>query len=334
MSLITENFSGGTNGSNLNQTVNTSHTLVNPNNAATLKFSNAYGNPFTGGLIARSTAGSGVAAEYRHDRTAATSGYQLFAFRVPASAPTGAALDFMQTRGTRQNCGMRLGTDGSLGVLNLGSLIGGAATLSNFITTYAGQDAVVQLGCHEGTTSANGRILARLWTTADLVTPVWSYDSGTTRDAGVIGTDTITSYRAKKITTTAVIGNFDSFAHYANDGATTWLANPSLFSGAPSGSLPTRQQVHKFDFASWLNKTSVAGVITDGPALTVNVNGFVVEVVDDSARTEPVDVEFTVTGAGGSTVVTDTIPAGGTGALQAIEKVIAVATTGAASDWE
>lgn len=335
MSLITERFTSGANGTNLQQAgVNVSHTIVNPNNASTLQFSNAEANPFTGGLIARSTAGA-VAAEYRHDRTAATSGFMLYAFKVPASAPTSSILDFMQIRGTRQNAGMRLGTDGSLSVLNLGSVIGGAATLANFITTYAGQKVILQLGVIEGTTAANGRIVARLWVLPNVGAAqfVWEYDSGTTRDAGVIGTDTITSYRANKITAAAIIGTLDSYAHDANDGATTWLANPTMFAGAPSGTL-SKTKVHKYDFTGWANKTGVSATITAGPALTINVNGFIVEVVDSDTREDPVTVQFTVTNSGTNTVVSDTIPVGGSSLTQVIEQVIATAATGSASDWE
>lgn len=335
MSLITERFNGGSNGTNLQQAgVNVSETIVNPNNAATLKFSNVEASPFTGGLVAVSTAGSGVQAEVRHDRTAATQGAQAFDFKVPSAAPTGASLDIMQSRGTVQNAGIRLHTDGSLRVLNLGSEIGGTATLTNFIATYAGMKVRIDLVVIEGTTSSNGRILARLRDVTNLGSTLWSYDSGTTRNAGVIGTDTVTSYRALKITAASVLSaNFVVYGHDANDGIATYVADPSLFAGAPSGSLPTRELVHRYDFSSWANKTSVAAVVTSGPALTINVVGFLVSVVDVTGRTATVDVQFTVTGAGGTTVVTDTIPVGGTSLTQVIEEVIATAATGTAGDW-
>lgn len=333
MSLISERFNGGSNGTNLQQAgVTVSHTIVNPNNGAALKHSNVEANPFTGGLVAVSTAGSGVQAEIRHNRTAATAGGQWIAFKVPASAPTGASLDILQTRGTVQNAGVRIHTDGSLRVLNLGSEIGAGATLAAFIATYAGQKVICRQTVIEGT-STTGRILTNLSLISDMSNTVWSYDSGTTRNAGVVGTDTIDSYRALKITAASVPGNLVVYGHDANDGATTYIADPTLFAGAPSGSLPTRELVHRYDFSSWANKTSVAGVVTSGPALTINVSGFVVSVVDVEGRDEEVDVEFTVTGAGGSTIVTDTIPVGGTSATQIIEEVIATAATGTAGDW-
>jgi hypothetical protein len=335
MSLISERYNGGTNGANLTQAAgNTSHTVISPNNAATLKFSNAKANPFTGGLIAVSTAGAGVTADMRHDRTAANQGSGWIAFRAPSAAPGATVHDILTIRGTRNNAGIRIHTGGTLRVLNLGNEIGGAAIYTNFLTDCAGQDIIVDLLDIEGTTAANGTIKARVRKLSDLTTNLYSYDSGATRDAGVIGTDTITSYRGGKITSTSTLPeDFWIYGIDANDGASVFAADPTFTSPPPAGTLPVRQLRHYYDFSAWTNRTSVTPSITSGPALAINTAGMVVNFTDVANRTSPVGVSFTVTGAGGNTVVTDTIPVGGTSATQLVEEVIAGTATNSPTDW-
>lgn len=333
MSLITQRFNGGTNGAAVTQSPGTTNfTLVNPNGNANFTHSNARVNPLTGGLVGRSISGSGAQSEFRHDRSAANAGGVMIAFRLPAAAPTGAGLDFIQIRGTRQNGGVRFDTDGSLKVLRLGTAIGGAATWSAFLSTLANEDIAVFATVIQGTTASNGRMIVKVCRLSDLANPVWTYDSGTTLDFGVNGTDTITSFRGGKITSAAVPGTVDWYGFDADDGAAAYLPNPSLASSAPSGTL-NRVVKHTYDFTPWVGETSVAAVVTSGYNLTIEVNGLVVSVVDTEARDSATTVQFTVTGPGGSTVVSDTIPVGGASATQVIERVVATAATGNAADW-
>lgn len=226
-----EFFFGGTSGTNVSQ-ANSGYTLLNPNNTAGFAYTNAVVNPLTSGTSARINAAAGTAAEARVAHPDANSMATQITFRVPP-APTAASCDILQLRGTVQNSGMRYHTNGSLRVLNLGTEVSGASY--NDFATLVGQDVVVDLLTEEGTTSTNGRIRARVRLLSNLSTAVWEYDSGATRNAGVIGTDVINSSRAWKISGGAAFASdWVVFGHRSLEGATAYLADPTSSVTAPT----------------------------------------------------------------------------------------------------
>lgn len=223
--MAIEFYFAGTDSTALTQG-NTGYSTVNPNGGAGFVYKSTKVNPLTGGTSGRITAAAGTAAEVRHAVTAATSAAQQFVLEVPP-VPTASVCDMAQIRGTRQNAGIRLHTDGSLRVLRMGSEVGGAGVYNDW-DELVGQAVVVDLLVVEGTTSSNGTIKARVRTLDDLSTTLWEY-SATNVDAGVIGTDIIDSLRGWKITAAASFsGDWWVYGHRAVDGATAYLSDPVL----------------------------------------------------------------------------------------------------------
>lgn len=228
---LSEQFFTGTDGTALTA-ANSGYTLVNPSGGAGFTFETSVTNPLSGGSVGKITAAAGTAAEGRFTHPDSTSLAQQLVMRVPPP-PTAASCDFEQSRGTRQNSGLRYHTDGSLRVLGIGTEIGGAATWADW-DLLVGEDVVVDRLTQEGTTASNGRIRARVRLLSDLATVLWEYDSGTTRDAGVIGTDVINSARAWKITAaSAFASDWILFAHRSQEGVSAYLSDPTPAASPP-----------------------------------------------------------------------------------------------------
>jgi hypothetical protein len=171
-------------------------------------------------LINRFTGTNGDTAEVRWNPANSNQGASRMVFWA-TGLPTTASNDDMTIRGTRQNAGMRFHTGGQRRTLNIGSEIGGTGSYSGITGEWVVQDLVVV----EGTTSANGTVKSRLRRLSDLSTVVASYSS-TTRDAGVVGTDVINSFRFGKTTSTAVLPEFRIAEVAADPAATDWLPDP------------------------------------------------------------------------------------------------------------
>jgi hypothetical protein len=189
--------------------------------ANALEYSTAVTNPFTGGTVAKVEAGAGIAGEARWNPANSNQGAARLVYWATA-LPTTASNDDMTIRGTRQNAGMRYHTGGQRRTLNIGSEIGGTANYSGITGEWVVQDLV----CVEGTTSSNGTIKSRIRRLSDLSTVVSSY-TATNRDAGVIGTDVINSFRFGKTTTASVMPAFYMAEVAADPAATDWLPDPT-----------------------------------------------------------------------------------------------------------
>lgn len=325
MTLFTQLFSG-TDETALTA-ANSGYALVNPSGGAGFTYETSEANPLTGGSVGVVSAPAGTAAEGRYTHTDSTSLAQQLVCRVPP-VPTAASCDFEQSRGTRQNAGLRYHLDGSLRVLNIGSEIGGAATWADW-DTLVGENVVVDRLTQEGTTASNGRIRARVRLLSDLATTLWEYDSGATRDAGVIGTDVINSARAWKITAaSAFASEWVLFGHRSQEGASAYLSDPTLAGTPPTVVLAGGDTLY-------IRRDARGSMLGTSPSLTYSVAhlsgpvGVPVEPVDGDfwfplAATSAV-YRITATGADGTDTEDVTVPAIPTGAPEGIVEEIRLA---------
>lgn len=190
--IVTPANSGGASGD--------AFSVANPPSPAGFTYSTDLTNPITGGTVGKVLVGAGVVAENRWTLADTTSAADQFVIRFTA-APTTASDDINQLRGTVQNTGFRLHTDGTVRPLNLGSeiTVPGSANWTIINNVWY----VVDRNIVEGT-STTGRIRYKVRTFADLSTTVFSYDTLAVKNAGVSGTDAIQSERIGKITSGAV----------------------------------------------------------------------------------------------------------------------------------
>lgn len=189
--VVTPANSGGSSGD--------AFSTANPGTPAGFTYSTDLTNPITGGTVGKVAVSAGTVAENRWTLGDTTSAADQLVIRFTA-APTTASDDINQLRGTVQNTGLRLHTDGTLRPLNLGSeiTVPGSAnwTIVNNVWYVIDRNIV------EGT-STTGRIRYKVRTFADLSTTVFSYDTLAVKNAGVVGTDVMNSWRVGKITSTS-----------------------------------------------------------------------------------------------------------------------------------
>lgn len=183
-------------------------------------YSSAVTNPFTGGTVAKVEAAAGTIGEVRWNPANSDQGASRMVFWA-TGLPTTASNDDMTIRGTRQNAGVRYHTGGQRRTLNIGSEIGGGGNYSGVTGEWVVQDLVNV----QGTTASNGTIKSRLRRLSDMSTIVGSYVA-TNRDAGVIGTDVINSFRYGKTTSAAVLPAFYIAEIAADPAAVDWLPDP------------------------------------------------------------------------------------------------------------
>lgn len=206
-------------------TANTGYALVNPSGDSRFTFQNPPAAEVYGGTVGRIVAVAGQVNEGRWTLADCTSAAgQLLAYFTGHA--TAAACDLATLRGTSQNLTVRYRTDSTITLLNM---TGGDVAGRRF-TPPLNAWLLIDYLVIEGTTSSNGRVAYKARRLDDLGgTPLIDYDSGTTVDAGVIGTAVINSSRAGKITSaTAAVPTFYIAAHDVEDGRTTYLPTPSL----------------------------------------------------------------------------------------------------------
>lgn len=221
MALQTQRFVG-TAGTVLTA-ANSGYALVNPNGDSRFTFQTPPAPSIYGGTVGRIEAGAGQVNEGRWasvDTTSAAAQYIVY-FTGHASA---AVCDIGTIRGTIQNSTIRYRSDNTITLLNAASNDDAERRFTPPLNTWLVIDQLVI----EGTTSSNGRNAYRVRRLDDLSgTPLIDFDSGTTVNAGVVGTDVINSYRVGKITSaTTVVPTFYIAAHDVLDGATAFLPDP------------------------------------------------------------------------------------------------------------
>lgn len=190
--VVTPAASGGASGDAFN--------LANPPTPTGFTYSNDLVNPITGGTVGKVSVGAGVVAENRWTLADTTSVADQWVVRFTAP-PTTSIDDVMQIRGTVQNMAARLSLTDLHQILNLGTAVSTPGS-PNWTIVY-NVWYVIDRNIVEGT-ATTGQIRYRVRTFADLSTTVFTYDTGATKNAGVVGTDVINSYRIGKITSAAV----------------------------------------------------------------------------------------------------------------------------------
>lgn len=223
--VVTPANSGGASGD--------AFSTANPATPTGFTYSDDLVNPITGLTVGKLLVGAGVVAEERWALIATNSAADQIVVRFTAP-PTTASDDIIQVRGTVQNTATRLHTGGSHRPLNLGSEITVPAnanwTIVNNIWYVIDREVI------EGT-STTGRIRYRVRTLADLATEVFTFDTLATKNAGVVGTDVINSWRVGKITSGAV----QPALYFAQVGVSTdtngtYMTNPGT-NVAPSSTI-------------------------------------------------------------------------------------------------
>lgn len=238
MTLISNTYQG-TDGVNLTAATSggasgDAYQIVNPSNTDALEYYAAVSNPVTGlssvGKFDASLNTSTFIAEVRFVQAGAIRGAQQWVVKF-TGAPTASTCVLMQIRGTLQNGDLRVSTGGIIH-LNLNGQLVGLSGGTPVDMSPSSPWYVIDFWLEEGTTSSNGRAKYRVRALTDLTTTLVSGDTGNASNTGVQGTDVITDWRIGKFTGAATMPVFYTAQHRANDGATDYLSDPSVYNSS------------------------------------------------------------------------------------------------------
>lgn len=236
MTLISNTYQG-TSGTNLTAATSGGvsgdpYQIVNPSDTNAVEYY-AYSNPITGtNSVGKFDASLdvGLIGEVRFIQPNAIRGAQQWVVKF-TGAPTASTCVLMQIRGTLQNGDLRVSTGGVIH-LNLNGQLVGLSGGTPIDMSSSSPWYVIDFWLEEGTTSSNGRAKYRVRALTDLTTTLVSGDTGNASNTGVQGTDVITDWRIGKFTGAATMPAFYTAQHRADDGATDFLGDPSVFSSS------------------------------------------------------------------------------------------------------